>query len=154
MKKFSQIIALTVAIAAVALTPSTQAQTVDVSYVQPGLRTLLLFTNSVSNATVTATTRTKLNVPPHAIPAIQTTYFAANPGTSNLVIGFSSSLDGVNWGTTRTYVTNALSGTNVLVTVNILGTNLPARFIAIDSIGTTQTNLVTLTNASLVFFPY
>jgi hypothetical protein len=119
------------------------------------LNTTPLFTNTVSsNSTATATVERPFPVDAGKVLAMQATFWAADTGTSNLVLNLNGSDDSVNFTTTALKSpTFTLDGTNHTTAIVIVGTNIPARFLSLDSMSTTQTNDVTVTNVFHIWLP-
>lgn len=114
---------------------------------------LTLPDTTLSNETATASTRIKIPVPSASILAFQLTQVAAAAGTQDVVVKFNTSLDGIHWLTTPPItVTVALTGATAKTTITALGTNILAKYIAVESVATANTN-VTLSNPILAFFP-
>lgn len=128
----------------------------------PQVSALPLFTNTTLVATGGANITTNstllhrpIDIPPKTIVVLATTITPADVGTSNVVFGFNQSMDAVNWRSDlATTATVACVASNVTTTsFTILGTNLLARFLSLESVTSRQTNVVTISDARLVFFP-
>jgi hypothetical protein len=103
---------------------------------------------------ITNAVKRPIDVPAKSVVVFFLTIGGQNIGTSNIVFSFNGSLDGQNWTTTFPFsMTGATAGTNAYKQILILGTNLPARFISLDSISSTSTNAISVSNVTYVFFP-
>ena len=118
--------------------------------------TVNLFTNSVtaSGGATNAGAKRVIDVPANTVAAFSVTLIGTGAATSNVVAGFNASLNGQDWTTDFPYsLTVASSGTATVRKIAVIGTNLNARFIALDRVTTDSTNAVTITNVTYTFFP-
>jgi len=118
---------------------------------------MTLFSNTVpASALTNSPTRVPIEIPPQSIMAIQAQVLGSgvDRNTGAVVFSFDISIDGRNWTTNIPYAGSVLADmtNNVLRTVTV-GTNIPARFIALTRLTTTHTNAITVTNAVAVFLP-
>lgn len=114
-----------------------------------------LFTNAIPSASSsTAPSHIPIDLVPKTIFALQIEAQAANAGTSNVTVSVNTSLDSAKWTTTAPYTgTFALNGTNVVVVIVPIGTNLLGVVASVDKFATTQTNAVTLLSMKAVCIP-
>lgn len=155
MKKF--FLPIIFCLALLSLSISAQGQAL------PVIKPVPLFTNTTvtatggANITTNSTTLHRpIDIPPNTIVVLQTVITPADVGTSNVVFGFNHSQDSSFWkNDLATTATVACVASNVTtVTHTILGTNILTRFISLESITSRQTNVVTVSEANIIFFPY
>jgi hypothetical protein len=136
-------------VALIGLTVSTQAAEL------PQLLSLSLFDNTLSNETVTATSIIPIEAQAGKIMVVQSVASAedASGTVSNLTFTFKASLDGVNWAalTPKATAVLNLNGTNSVVDVEPVATNVVARYVGLASIATDATNLVTVSSLKLTW---
>ena len=144
---------IAVAVMLMGLTPAAEAQPAGFAPVPVSLPSSTL----TSNQTVTAAAHIPIDVPPGCIAYLQPSMSAAGSSTpTNVTFSFSETLDGIVWTPATTYpltATTGLNSTNPVTPIIVLGTNLPCKMISLDQISTTQTNVVTLTGAKILFIP-
>ena len=149
MKHLSKLFAVaTVAVACIFARPAVaQPTTVSRPTAVP------MFTTIVSNQTATAAAGTALPfaVSPYHNVNFQFDLWTTNNGTSNLVFTFDTSMDNSSWKNASHTITQAATGTSTNTYITTIS-NVPAYYMRLNQISTTQTNTIQVNN--MLYWPF